>query len=307
MSIDGWESFDIPEKEITDQLLPSLEDYKKATSLVLSSGGVKGVYILGAMHYLYETCGIDHIQSFYGTSIGSVISGLLIIGFTPMEILVYICVHKIVNQLLQSFCLPMIMTEKRMLDASIFTTILTTMIESKIGFIPTLGELPERFGKTLCIVTISRNQPSEPLYLSSHTRPDLSLVSAIHMSCSIPFVFGYAKYDDVEYFDGGVLDQFPIFYASEREELVFGIDLIRTYQKNDTFWLDMFEVMLLPINFITLTLKKQLRKGSFIELHTDNEYVTKDKKDIMEMFISGYRQSKEKLPETRIKRKQKKE
>ena len=131
--MNGWDDGFIPEKEIEEQLIPTLDDFSKATSLVLPSGGVKGVYLLGTLQYLYEQCGLEHIQSYYGTSIGSIISGLLIIGFTPLEILVYICVHKIVLLLLESFTLTKILIEKSLLDSTVFTNILTTMIEGKIG------------------------------------------------------------------------------------------------------------------------------------------------------------------------------
>ena len=111
--MDGWDNGIIPENEIIEYLQPSIEDFSKATCLVLPSGGVKGVYLIGAIEYLYENCGINHIESYYGTSVGSIISGLLIIGFTPLEILVYICVHKIIDTLLASFSLSKILIEKK--------------------------------------------------------------------------------------------------------------------------------------------------------------------------------------------------
>jgi predicted acylesterase/phospholipase RssA len=110
------------------------------------------------------------------------------------------------------------------------------------------------------------------------------------MSSSIPFVFGYAKYNDVEYFDGGVLDQFPILYASEREEHTFGIDILQTYSKSDTLWKDVWEMIYLPITFIAETFKKQLRKGTYINLNTNNELVVTNNLGLLAMFTSGYKQ-----------------
>ena len=282
----GWD--ELPDVEA--DLKPNLDDFKNATSMVLPSGGIKGIYLLGALHYLYETCGLDHIQSFYGTSVGSIISGLLIIGFTPMEILIFICVKKIVNCLINAFNIGYILTDKKLIDATIFVTILSNMIKEKIGYIPTLGELYTHFHKKLCVVTISRDQPKHPLYLNSDSHPDLSMVHAIHMSSSIPFVLGYATYDEIEYFDGGVLDQFPIFYASEREECVFGIDILQQYTKSDTLWKDVLEMIYLPISFIAETYKKQIRKGTFINLNTDNEVLITTSTGLLKMFISGYQQ-----------------
>ena len=295
---DGWDD-GIP--NVSDDLKPRLNDFKHATSLVLPSGGVKGVYLLGALHYLHEQCGLNHIQSYYGTSIGSIISGLLIIGFTPMEILVLICVKKIIGCLIEAFNVGFILTETRLIDTTVFTALLTEVIHDKVGYIPTLGELYTRFQKKLCIVTISRDKPQNPIYMSSDSHPNVSMVHALHMSSSIPFVFGYAKYDGLEYFDGGVLDQFPILYASEREERVFGIDIVHSYTKSDILWKDMWEMIYLPITFIGETFKKQLIRGTYIEINTDNEILVTTSTGLLNMFTSGYKQCIIALQETQFR------
>jgi predicted acylesterase/phospholipase RssA len=287
-----WDSWEM--KEDDPHISPGLHDLKKATSLVLPSGGVKGVYILGALHYLYDECGgIKHITSFYGTSIGAIISGLLIIGYTPMEILIYICINKIVVYLLASFDITKIFTEKRFLDSTVFTRLLTEMIHSKAGCIPTLGDLFTKYGKKLCICTISRNDPMTPLYISSDSHPTIELVQALHMSASIPFVFGYAKYDEIDYFDGGVLDQFPVLYASQTGEHVFGIDIKRTFHKNESILNDLLDVISLPMNYISFLLKKNIPDNAiYIEIDTENEYTTKSNVELLKMFISGFQQCK---------------
>lgn len=285
-----WESW-----EMNDDISPSIRDIKKATALVLPSGGVKGVYLLGALHYIYQECGgIDHIQSFYGTSIGAIISGLLIIGYTPMETLIYICVHKIVTYLLSSIDLSKIFTEKRLLDTTIFTQLLTEMIRSKTGFIPTLGDLVTKYGKRLCICTILKENPCQPIYISSESHPMITLVEALHMSSSIPLVFGYATYEGKNYFDGGLLDQFPILYASQNEEKVFGIDLKRDGKKSTTFLNDFIDMISIPINYISVLLKQRINsKTVYIEIQTDNEYTTKGNVQLVKMFGKGYQQCKE--------------
>ncbi len=301
-----WDSWGMSDDD--PYVSPGLNDLKNATSLVLPSGGVKGVYILGALHYLYDECGgINHITSFYGTSIGAIISGLLIIGYTPMEILIYICINKIVVYLLASFDITKIFTEKRFLDSTVFTQLLTDMIQSKAGCIPTLGELFTKYGKKLCICTISREDPLNPLYISSDSHPTVALVQALHMSASIPFVFGYARYNDIDYFDGGVLDQFPVLYASSTGEKVFGIDIKRTYQKSDSILNDMLDVISLPMNYISALLKKDISPNAiYIEINTENEYTTKSNVALLKMFISGFQQCKSILilPKKAVKIKQ---
>jgi predicted acylesterase/phospholipase RssA len=287
-----WGDWDKFTDDINVELRLKTTDFKRAKTLVLPSGGVKGLYLLGALHYLHEHFGINHITSYYGCSIGSIISGLLIIGFTPMDILVYICIKKIVTYLIDSFTLTTLLTDNTVLDATILTTLLTEMIKSKVGYIPTMGDLLKTYHKRLCVVTISRDNPDKPIYISSQSHPDLSMVQALHMSSSIPFIFGYASYNDVQYFDGGLLDQFPILYAEKNDEMVFGIDLIRIYTKSDVIWQDILEIISLPISYISETLKKQTTKSSYINIHTQNEHVVKSNVGFVNMFISGYRQCK---------------
>jgi len=251
---------------------------------------------MGALQYLEEQVGLGHISTFYGSSIGAIISGLLIVGYSPMEMLTYICVEKIMPQMLSAVDISKIITNQCLLDQMILPQLLTDMIMKKLGYIPTLQQLVERFQKRLCVCTIDREHPTTPVYISNENHPDLSMVHAIHMSAAVPFVFGYAKYMDKEYLDGGLLDQFPILEASKTEPHVFGIDLLRAHGKNDTILNEFLDVIHFPITFISNVFKKELRRGKYIEIMTENEHVTKSTIDIIQKYISGYRQCKEQLP-----------
>lgn len=303
----GWD-IDFPdEQDIQEALEPTLQDYKKATCLVLPSGGIKGLYLLGAIEYLYEVYGIDHIQSFYGTSIGAIISGLLIIGYTPLELLVYICIHKIIAVLASTFHIANILTEKHFLDSDLFIQLLKQIIIHKVGHVPTLQEMFVTYRKKLCVVTISRDKPTKPIYISHETHPTLLLDQALHMSSSIPFVLGYATYEDTEYLDGGLLDPFPILHASKCEEIVFGINIIRDVKKKEEVWWDMVSVLYVPILYIEQFHLDQLTRGTYINLITQGEHVTKQTKVQMNMFGSGYQQCKTLLQIKPPKHKSKKE
>ena len=189
---------DDPNIELDDPN-PDWDDFKNSNALILPSGGIKGIYLIGAIQYLYEQYGLEHIKSYYGCSIGSIISALLIIGYKPLDILVYICIKKIILFLIQSFNLINLISNKHLIDSTLFTTLLSEMITSKIGYIPTLGELYTKFNKKICIVTILIEHSQKPQYISSDSHPDLSLISALHISSSIPIIFGYAIYYKKEY------------------------------------------------------------------------------------------------------------
>ena len=61
---------------------------KVFTRLVLSGGETKGLAQLGALHYFWENGQLDHqsITHYAGASVGSLISLLLVCGYTPFEI-----------------------------------------------------------------------------------------------------------------------------------------------------------------------------------------------------------------------------
>ena len=64
-------------------------------TLILSGGGIKGIITLGALQYMYDNGKLQNIKHYYGTSVGTMISYLLVIGYSPIEILLQIISEKI--------------------------------------------------------------------------------------------------------------------------------------------------------------------------------------------------------------------
>ena len=299
MADSGWD-IELPD----DISCGNIKDYKQATGLVLAGGGIKGLYLLGTLQYLYEEKNFDHIESYFGTSVGALISALLIIGYKPIEILVFICVHN-VQQLISQFQ-KNIIENKSLFNPDSFLAILSNLIIKKVGKIPTLAELTERYKKNIHVVTIDRNHMEEPMYISNHSHPDLSLLHAVHMSMSIPFIFGYAIYDGKKYFDGGVLDNFPILYASSVEKNVFGIDLISNDRSSNDFTTDLIAILTLPSGYISKMNKRQIpSNSSYINIKAaEGEHAINFNKSSLvmyDMFVNGYRQCKQLMDLGKIK------
>ena len=68
-------------------------------TLVLSGSSCKGLLILGALQYLTDNFQLKDINKFVGTSAGSMICYFLAIGYTPIELMVYICTHQIMEKM----------------------------------------------------------------------------------------------------------------------------------------------------------------------------------------------------------------
>ena len=71
-----------------DLKINNLLNKKSSTihTLVLSGGGINGIVHLGALKYLDEINILQNITTFIGTSIGAIISGLFVIGYTIDEL-----------------------------------------------------------------------------------------------------------------------------------------------------------------------------------------------------------------------------
>ena len=61
---------------------------KKYNTLVLSGGGSKGIPMIGALQYLYDHDIIQEFDSFYGSSVGGILCVLIILGYTPRQIII---------------------------------------------------------------------------------------------------------------------------------------------------------------------------------------------------------------------------
>ena len=177
--------------------------------LILSGGGVKGICTLGALQYLYDNKLInDSLHFFSGTSVGGIISYFIAIGFTPVELLVYMCSHSVLESL-KINSLGVILEESGVYDYSVITECCRKMTIDKIGYIPTLGELYEKHHKELVLCTYNLTK-SQVEYLSYKNFPDISCLDALRMTSNLPFIFGDFFFNNCEYLDGGFVDNFPI-------------------------------------------------------------------------------------------------
>jgi predicted acylesterase/phospholipase RssA len=197
-----------------------MEDYD---TLVLSGGGAKGFYLLGAIQSAMDIGLLANVKTYMGTSIGGIISYLLIIGYTPVEILVSI--HT--NNWFEKIQFLNIVSLVNCNGATSFAPLqeaLEKMTIDKIGRYMTLGKLRDEYGKSLICTTYNMTK-CQTEYLGPDNYPDMPCLTALRMSANIPLVFDRFKYMDCFYLDGGLTDNFPIIKADSLGGKVFGINL----------------------------------------------------------------------------------
>lgn len=177
--------------------------------LVLSGGGLKGISFLGALEYLqrHKCINVTALETCAGSSAGALIASLIVIGYTIAEIfkLVHDCdvgslSEPDVTQLLTKFGI-----ESGFRVMSVFSEMFRLKGYSDDV---TFAQLFERTRKRLVVTATCVGKGVK--YFDHTSDPDMSVLLAIRMSISVPFIFTAVQYNGDYYVDGGVLDNVPI-------------------------------------------------------------------------------------------------
>jgi predicted patatin/cPLA2 family phospholipase len=188
-------------------------------TLVLSGGALKGVAQLGALKYIEDTVGLESIDYFYGTSIGAVISYLLIIGFSPMEIIQTVIKSKLMDKLIATFNLFQMFQSRGIVNINLLMAELELITILKTERVFTLRELYDCFGKELHCIAYNYSQRRVE-HLSYLTHPDMDSITAIRLSSALPFVFEDVYYNGDLYLDGGIANNFPVEYVPSGHKIL---------------------------------------------------------------------------------------
>jgi len=284
---------------------------KRFTCLCLSGGSAKGTYILGSLHYLNSLGLLDKIKYYIGTSIGAIICYLLIIGYTPSEILASFCTSNLSDHYNKISPLNLI-NDFGVYNYEPLRYQVECLTLKKLDKIPTLRELYNMYnsaGKMFTCVAFNLSK-KQTEYISHLTNPDLSVLDAIRMSSNIPLIFNILKINNMCYIDGGVSDNFPIHYATQHfiDGDILGITLEKSMsEKSYSNILEyIYDIVLTPFHvYRELQIDKKIpNRVSILELKVDNIMPYKlslDTNTILRYFHSGINQTKT-IAQHKIKR-----
>lgn len=186
------------------------------TTLVMSGGGIKGIGGLGALQFLADNHKLINITKFIGTSVGAIISYLICIGYTPIEILVMITQKKIFEKMATAFSIVDLMNTGGAMNFYIIQNLLEDMTTSKIGHFLTLQQLYEEFNKELVCCTYNYDK-AVCEYINRHNHPHIPCITALRMSSNLPFLFQPFRYEHANYLDGAILDNFPVSQLTDSD------------------------------------------------------------------------------------------
>lgn len=189
--------------------------------IVINGGGPTGLISYGALKYLFEQEFIDmaNIKSIYGTSIGAIVGVILSLRYDWVTLDDYFIkrpwekVFKIEpDNLFEMYY------SKGLFQFSIVREILKPLLSAKdLSENITLSEYNEYTKIDHHFFTVELNS-FEKIDLNHKTHPDLSLLSALEMSCAVPILCKPVITDNKCYVDGGLFDNYPINECLKNEK-----------------------------------------------------------------------------------------
>lgn len=235
----------VPSPEVTDastesQRSPSTRlapetgksSREKPGVLVLSSGGVKGLGIIGALITLEREGYLEGIHTIVGTSVGAVIGLLMVAGCTLYEIMELGLRSKVLCP----------WKEMHKVDTTLFVTYGPVPHEKTVqetadviaarfgGRIPTMKELYDRTGKRMVMVTgclgDSTGAHRGATYIDHHTHPDMPCISGMTASMLLAGILSKFMYEGMLYVDGAFVDPYPACYLDDGVEYTIGLAVI---------------------------------------------------------------------------------
>lgn len=264
-------------------------------TLCLAGTSSKALLTLGALQMLQDKNELSNIKHFLGTSAGCIISYFLIIGYSPVELLCSICVNQIFEKMKHLNVVAMVNGTGAASWSKLQET-LEKMTIRKIGFLPTLGDILDKFDKTLSAVTYNLTLEKTEV-LSSVTHPTLPVLVALRMTANMPFVFENFEYNSNHYIDGGVGNNFPLAEAESMGKRVLAI-CVRSGKSNfaeDSFVQFFYRVLTLPMTQASnFAIERTRENTKVVTLKTSKKYMFFDfnfsSGEKLDLFSSGYGQ-----------------
>lgn len=179
------------------------------TCLVFGPGGMGFYAMLGAYSRLEER--LTEVTDISGSSAGSLLGLFISLGMKSSDILdasMSVDVPSLSKYNIKSF-----MSNYGLIDHSQIRETLVSICEGE----PTFSDLKKNLYVAAFNVNLGRTE-----YFSKQTNPDMSVIDAVCMSISVPFIFSSFKYNGFNYVDGGTMECVPVppFFGRRPEDVL---------------------------------------------------------------------------------------
>lgn len=199
------------------------------SNLVLSGGGIRGIALLGSLHYLEEIKMINKINTFIGTSAGAIILFFYIIGYSSNEVknilineLDYVTNINFENitELIDTYGIDNTDKNKEVLEKYL----LKKTKKKEMTFI----EFTKKFGKNF-IITGTNITKNKLEYFSIDTYPNMNIITALLITSCVPILYSPITFNESLFIDGGVYNNFPIDSNFINPKQTIGVYLDNNY------------------------------------------------------------------------------
>lgn len=183
-------------------------------NLVLSGGSVKGVTYIGVLRFLEERGIISQFKNLIGSSVGALVCFFVAIGLNSFEI------EQLIKVLFKEYMASSPNVENiinifhtmGLDDGSIIMETVSKALHNKYNIHDiTFIELAKKSGRNL-VVCGTNLYNSSSVYFNVDKYPNMSVLKAIRISISIPFIMTPIVYEGAMYADAALFNNFPIDY-----------------------------------------------------------------------------------------------
>jgi predicted acylesterase/phospholipase RssA len=196
--------------------------------MVLSGGAFRSITIVGCIKFLEEQNQMKNITTVVGTSAGSIIGFLTVLGMSSRDMTTFIkdlTTKDYIKDMDMSEILNLFQTYG-VNSGTIIEQFVSEALTQKLGLGDiTFLELAKHTGKNLvvCVGNISKEREE---FWSVDTSPSTSVIKAIRASCSLPIIFTPVTHKGDLYVDGGLYNNFPIdFFKGSNFADVVGVNV----------------------------------------------------------------------------------
>jgi NTE family protein len=245
--------------------------------LVISGGGPTLVQALGAIQHVEQQKFIDisNIETIYGTSAGAILGTLICLKFDWETINDYIIKrpwHEVfpinVQKIFDAY------TKKGIFDISTVEKIFKPLFSAKdLALDINLQDFYNYSKIELHFFAFDIND-FKIEDISYKTHPDISVITALQMTCSLPVLVAPVCIDNKCYIDGGIVCNYPLnkCLESHNQDEILGIK--NQYDKNDSNRVDSNSTML---DFLMSFVFKMIQNMDTVDKQTiiKNEIICK--------------------------------
>lgn len=205
-------------------------------NIAFEGGGICGMAYGAVVKLLYQEGKLEHLKRYAGSSVGSILATLLCMNAPPDFIYQQITTLDF-TKLTDHSVMDLVecvnnrgISNGKILKKYLADAFIALGYDANITF----KELHKVTKKTLYITgTRLSNRSGKTVYLSHHNYPDLSIVNAIRISCSFPFVFKAVKFDGTIWIDGGCCDNLPLKKFLNQPKKTIAVRIIRDVELED--------------------------------------------------------------------------